>query len=135
MPTVHISGDGHLTPATLGDGTRWEPYTDAALRKTLDRALFILRHNVRSMRPCDDCFSRLPGGRTSSGGIPARRGRGPAPRPSSVGELPAQGRLDAPVPGSSGRRCPRPRGMAVGLRADPGPPRDRMGRLGGRTGR
>ena len=64
MPTVHTAGDGHVTPLPLGDGTRWDPYTDPKIRKILDQALFILRNNVRGARPCDRCFSRLPGGRT-----------------------------------------------------------------------
>jgi hypothetical protein len=64
MPTVHVPGDGHPTPAPLADGTRWDAYSDAKIKHILDQALFILRHNVRGSRPCDDCFSRLPGGRT-----------------------------------------------------------------------
>lgn len=64
MPTVHVPGDGHATPLPLGDGTRWDAYSDPKIKKTLDQALFILKNNVRGMRPCDDCFSRLPGGKT-----------------------------------------------------------------------
>jgi hypothetical protein len=64
MPTIHTPGDGHVTPVTLGDGTKWDPYPNDNRRRTLDRALFILRHNVRNMRPCDNCFKSLPGGKT-----------------------------------------------------------------------
>jgi hypothetical protein len=64
MPTIHLPGDGHVAPAPLADGTRWDPYDDPKLLRTLERALFILRHNVRGMRPCDNCFRRLPGGRS-----------------------------------------------------------------------
>ena len=64
MPTIHIDGDGHVTPATLGDGTTWSPYTDAKIKKCLEDALHIIKTNVRNMRPCDECFKRLPGLRT-----------------------------------------------------------------------
>jgi len=64
MPTIHVTGDAHVTPLPLADGTRWDPYADPRTRRILDQALFILRHNVHGMRPCNSCFSRLPGGRT-----------------------------------------------------------------------
>jgi hypothetical protein len=28
--------------------------------------VFILKHNIKGMRPCNNCFSRLPGGKTFS---------------------------------------------------------------------
>jgi hypothetical protein len=64
MVTIHTPGDGHVTPSADADGTTWDPYSDPKIKHTLERALFILKHNVRNMRPCDDCFKRLPGGRT-----------------------------------------------------------------------
>ena len=68
MATVHTPGDAHIAPATrLGrDGLprTWQAYTEAAKKKVVDDALHILRRNVRGMRPCNDCFSRLPRGRT-----------------------------------------------------------------------
>lgn len=64
MPTIHVPGDGHVTPAPDPDGTRWDPYSDPKIKHTLERALFILKHNIRGMRPCNTCFSRLSGGRT-----------------------------------------------------------------------
>jgi hypothetical protein len=64
MPTIHVPGDGHATPVPLGDGTRWDEYSDPKIKKILEQAIFILRHNVRGMRPCEDAFSALPGGRT-----------------------------------------------------------------------
>ena len=64
MPTIHRPGDGHATPAALADGTKWDPYDNAGILDTLNRALFILKHNIKGMRPCNDCFKRLPGGRT-----------------------------------------------------------------------
>jgi hypothetical protein len=33
-------------------------------RKLWNAALFILKHNIRGMKPCNTCFSALPGGRT-----------------------------------------------------------------------
>jgi hypothetical protein len=64
MPTIHLPGDGHATPVPDPDGTKWDPYSDAKVLSTLKAALHILRHNIRGMRPCNDCFKRLPGGRT-----------------------------------------------------------------------
>src|SRR3954469_2893699 len=64
MVTIHTPGDGHVAPSPDPDGTKWDPYSDEKTKHTLERALFILRHNVRNMRPCDDCFKRLDGGRT-----------------------------------------------------------------------
>jgi hypothetical protein len=64
MPTIHVPGDGHVAPAPLPDGTRWDAYGDPGIRRTLERALFILRNNIRGSRPCNRCFSRLPGGRS-----------------------------------------------------------------------
>jgi hypothetical protein len=62
MAKIHVAGDGHVAPVP---GTfQYLPYTDEAKRRVVERALFILRHNVRGMRPCNDCFKRLPGGRT-----------------------------------------------------------------------
>ena len=64
MPTIHLAGDGHVTPIPDPDGTKWDPYTDKNVLDTLKRALFILKHNIRGMRPCNDCFKKLPGGRS-----------------------------------------------------------------------
>jgi hypothetical protein len=64
MPTIHIPGDGHVTPAPDVDGTRWDAYSDAKIKKVLEAALFILKHNIRGSRPCNRCFSALAGGRS-----------------------------------------------------------------------
>jgi hypothetical protein len=64
MPTIHLPGDGHTAPIPDPDGTTWGPYTDDKILATLKAALFILKHNIREMRPCNDCFKRLPGGRS-----------------------------------------------------------------------
>jgi hypothetical protein len=68
MATVHTPGDGHTAPATRngsdGRPRQWLAYTDARKQKVITDALFILKHNVRGMRPCNDCFSRLLNGRT-----------------------------------------------------------------------
>jgi hypothetical protein len=64
MVTIHTPGDGHVAPSPDTDGTSWDAYSDPKIKNTLERALFILKHNVRGMRPCDDCFKTLPGGRT-----------------------------------------------------------------------
>src|SRR2546423_2915497 len=64
MPTIHVPGDGHAVPLPLGDGTKWAPYADPKMKKTLEEAFFILRHRIRGLAPCNTCFARLPGGRT-----------------------------------------------------------------------
>jgi hypothetical protein len=66
MPTTHVDGDGHVSPSPLADGTRWDAYPnkDTSITRTLKQALFILKHNIRGMKPCNKCFSALPGGRT-----------------------------------------------------------------------
>jgi hypothetical protein len=64
MPTIHIPGDGHLEPSPLADGTQWTPWADPNNRKVLDAALFILQNNVRGMKQCNDCFKKLPNGRS-----------------------------------------------------------------------
>src|SRR5271169_844560 len=64
MPTIHIPGDGHTEPSPLADGTRWDAYSNAKNLKILKEALFILKHNIHGMKPCNDCFSALPGGKS-----------------------------------------------------------------------
>jgi hypothetical protein len=68
MAAVHIAGDGHATPASVAgrDGIlrQWLVYPEVKKKKVVDDALFILRHNVRGSRPCNNCFSKLPRGRT-----------------------------------------------------------------------
>src|SRR5262245_18318309 len=65
MVTIHTDGDGHAAPSSDADGTNWSPYpADGTARKRLNAALRILRNNVRGMKPCNDCYTALPGGRT-----------------------------------------------------------------------
>ena len=62
MAKIHVPGDGHTPPVP---GTfQYLPYTDAAKLKTVERALWILKHNVKGLKPCNDCFKKLPNGRT-----------------------------------------------------------------------
>ena len=63
MATIHTPASGHVAPLPT-EGWQWLPYSDAKKRLVVERALFILRNNVRGMRPCNDCFRRLPGGRS-----------------------------------------------------------------------
>lgn len=63
MAKIHVSGDGYAAPPP-NSGWQWLPYSNAHKKRIIEQALFILRHNVRGMKPCNDCFSRLPGGRT-----------------------------------------------------------------------
>jgi hypothetical protein len=62
MAKIHVSGDGH-TPPTPGT-FQYLPYTDADKKKVVERALWILRNNVKGMKPCNDCFKKQPNGRT-----------------------------------------------------------------------
>jgi hypothetical protein len=64
MPTIHIPGDGHLEPSPDADGTTWAAWAVEADKIILKQALFILQHNIRGMRPCNDCFKTLPNGRS-----------------------------------------------------------------------
>ena len=62
MAKIHVPGDGHTPP--VPGGFEYLPYTDADKKKVVERALWILKHNVKGMKPCNDCFKKLPGGRT-----------------------------------------------------------------------
>lgn len=62
MARIHVLGDGHTGPVP---GTfQYLPYTDAAKQRTVQRALDILRTNVRGCKRCNDAFKALPNGRT-----------------------------------------------------------------------
>ncbi len=63
MPKINVPGSGH-GQFTSGGGNRYWEYDDQKALVTLKRAFFILEHNVKGMRPCNDCFKKLPGGRT-----------------------------------------------------------------------
>lgn len=63
MARLHTPGDGYTAPAP-NSGFQWNTYSDEKKRRVLERALFILRHNVRGLKPCNDCFRKLPGGRS-----------------------------------------------------------------------
>lgn len=63
MAVVHIPGDAHITPPTTS-GISWLVYSNAKRKKVVDDALFILRRNVRGVRPCNSCFNKLPNGRS-----------------------------------------------------------------------
>jgi hypothetical protein len=61
MAKIHTSGDGHATPTGRH---QWLPYSDEKKKKVVQDALFILEHNIKGFRPCNDCFKKLPGGKT-----------------------------------------------------------------------
>jgi hypothetical protein len=63
MAKIHIPGDGHVVPLP-NSGFQWLAYSNAHKKRVVEQALFILRHNVRGMKPCNKCFSKLPGGQT-----------------------------------------------------------------------
>lgn len=63
MAKIHVPGDGYNAPPPDSVAT-YNPYTDEAKKKVVEDALFILRNNVKGSRPCNDCFQKLPNGRT-----------------------------------------------------------------------
>src|SRR4051812_32138083 len=63
MPKINVPGSGH-GQFTSAAGNRYWEYDDQKALVTLKRAFFILEHNVKGMRPCNNCFKKLPGGRT-----------------------------------------------------------------------
>jgi hypothetical protein len=63
MPQVNTPGSGHGNFVSAAGNRYWE-YTDKDALKILNQAIFILAHNVKGMRPCNDCFKKLPGGKT-----------------------------------------------------------------------
>lgn len=62
MIKIHVPGDGHVTPTFAG--FKWDPFSDPKKKKTISDAIHILKNNVKGMKPCNDCFQRLPNGRT-----------------------------------------------------------------------
>lgn len=63
MVKVHVPGDGHTPPPPDAVAT-FDPYTDEKKKKVIEDALFILRNNVKGMASCNECFAKLPNGRT-----------------------------------------------------------------------
>jgi len=63
MARIHVPGDGHVAPLPKA-GWQWKPYSDVKKRRVVERALFILRTNVKGMKPCNECFKKLPGMRS-----------------------------------------------------------------------
>ena len=61
MASIHIPGDGHIAPTGRH---KWLAYSDADKKQVVEAALFILKHNIKGSKPCNDCFKRLPGGRS-----------------------------------------------------------------------
>lgn len=63
MAKINTPGSGHGN-FTSGAGNRYWEYSEEKCLAMLKRAVFILDHNVKGMRPCNKCFEKLPGGRT-----------------------------------------------------------------------
>jgi hypothetical protein len=55
------SGHGNLTSAA---GNRYWAYSDAKALDTVKRALAILKNNIKGMKPCNERFKKLPGGKS-----------------------------------------------------------------------
>jgi len=55
------SGHGRITSPA---GNRYWEYGNPDELNILKRAMSIIESNVKGMRPCNDCFKRLPGGRS-----------------------------------------------------------------------
>ncbi len=63
MVKINIPGSGHGNMTSPLGNRHWE-YTNAKSLKMLREALFILKTNVKGMKPCNKCFKALPGGKT-----------------------------------------------------------------------
>ncbi len=66
MAIINVAGSGHTPPATNG-GIAFTPYNITTLKgqkKMIDQALWILKNNLKGYKPCNDCFTALPGGQT-----------------------------------------------------------------------
>jgi hypothetical protein len=59
---INTKGSGHGN-FTSGRDNRYWAYEQKQL-EILNDALFILSNNVKGMKPCNDCFKKLPGGRS-----------------------------------------------------------------------
>jgi hypothetical protein len=62
MAKIHVTGDGHTPP--VAGSFQYLPYTNADKKKVVERAVDILKRNVRGSKSCNSCFQRLTGGRT-----------------------------------------------------------------------
>ena len=62
MIKIHTPGDGHITP--IFAGFKWDAFSDATMKKIVEDAIHILKNNIKGMKPCNDCFTKLPNGRT-----------------------------------------------------------------------
>jgi hypothetical protein len=63
VPIINSTESGHGN-FTSPSGNQYWAYSDHDDLYMLQQAIAIIDRNVRGMRPCNDCFSRLPGGRT-----------------------------------------------------------------------
>ena len=59
---INTSASGHGNLTITGD--HWWAYTDATALKCLEQAMFILKNNIKGMKPCNERFKKLSGTRT-----------------------------------------------------------------------
>jgi hypothetical protein len=64
MPRIFEPGSGGRVRFTSVDDSRFWEYANKESLAILKKAFWIIKTNVRGLRPCNDCFARLPGGRT-----------------------------------------------------------------------
>jgi hypothetical protein len=62
---INTAAAGHTGPVKNGVA-EWLAYDNKVDKqlKVLQKAMEILKNNVNGWKPCNDCFSKLPGGRT-----------------------------------------------------------------------
>jgi len=62
---INIAGAGHTGPVKNGDA-EWLQYTTALAKQQamLERAIRIIKSNIRGTKSCNDAFKVLPGGRS-----------------------------------------------------------------------
>ncbi len=63
MARINEPASGHGRITSPADNRYWE-YTSVNALKILKKAVSIIQNNVKGMRACNDCFKRLPGGRS-----------------------------------------------------------------------
>jgi hypothetical protein len=64
MANINTPATGHVGPAAIAGGHQYLPYGDHHLLAVLRAAVTIIDGRIRGHRPCNEAFSRLPGGHT-----------------------------------------------------------------------
>jgi hypothetical protein len=63
MPHINEPGCGHGRVTSPAGNRYWE-YASKNSLSILKKSIWIIENRVKGMRPCNNCFKRLPGGRS-----------------------------------------------------------------------